>query len=457
MDAQFLHFDEFKSPGANGNRNSQVNPTSFRLLLVFGGTRARIDRLDIPVYPTLQMVLRMTRLTRFLLMVATTLVSPAVAQPTGPLQPAILPDNILVRGHFQNARIRFEQGQVGHVAFIGGSITEMNGYRPMVMELLQRRFPTTKFNFTAAGISSTCSTTGAFRLQDHVLAKGPVDLFFVEFAVNDDQDAGHAHREAVRGLEGIIRHTREHNPRADIVITYFVNPGMLKQWQAGETPLAVKAHEMVANHYQVPAINLARQVSQSIAAGDLTWALFGGTHPKPFGNRIAARMIDQLMTLTWEEKKSDQAIAHPLPDPLDPYSYFRGRLIDVGTAKLSGNAAVKIPDWKAIGGGFRGRFGNRDLACLEGPEGAIELQFTGSAVGAFVLAGPDAAKVTASVDGSPAKTIDLFHRFSKGLHYPRTVMFATDLDSGKHTLTLRVDAAAQPKKQAARILNFVAN
>ena len=41
-------------------------------------------------------------------------------------------------------------------------------------------------------IASTCSTTGAFRLRDDVLIKGPVDLFFIEFAVNDDQDAGHA-------------------------------------------------------------------------------------------------------------------------------------------------------------------------------------------------------------------------------------------------------------------------
>ena len=139
------------------------------------------------------------------------------------------------RGSLTNSRIQFEQKKVGHVAFMGGSITEMNGYRPLVCDLLKRRFPETKFTFTDAGIASTCSTTGAFRLATDVLAKGPVDLFFVEFAVNDDQDAGHARRECIRGMEGIIRHVRAHNPNADIVLIYFVNPAMLKTIQAEST------------------------------------------------------------------------------------------------------------------------------------------------------------------------------------------------------------------------------
>ncbi|MCA9172350.1 MAG: hypothetical protein KDB23_32015, partial [Planctomycetales bacterium] len=40
--------------------------------------------------------------------------------------------NIHLRGTFSNARLRFKNDKQGHVAFIGGSITEMNGYRPMV-------------------------------------------------------------------------------------------------------------------------------------------------------------------------------------------------------------------------------------------------------------------------------------------------------------------------------------
>ncbi|MEC8972787.1 MAG: SGNH/GDSL hydrolase family protein, partial [Verrucomicrobiota bacterium] len=69
--------------------------------------------------------------------------------------------NVISRGGLQNARIQFEQKRTGRVAFIGGSITQMEGYRPMVSNWLQSQFPKTKFEFINAGISSTDSQTGA--------------------------------------------------------------------------------------------------------------------------------------------------------------------------------------------------------------------------------------------------------------------------------------------------------
>ena len=60
-------------------------------------------------------------------------------------------ENITLRGGLNNARIAFESKKIGHVAFMGGSITEMKGYRPIIMEWLQKRYPETNFNFTNAG------------------------------------------------------------------------------------------------------------------------------------------------------------------------------------------------------------------------------------------------------------------------------------------------------------------
>ena len=142
-------------------------------------------------------------------------------------------DFVSLRGNYLNSLKKFRDDRKGHVAFLGGSITEMNGYRPMVCEWLQKRFPDTDFTFTNAGIASTCSNTGAFRLHRDVLSEGPVDLLFVEFAVNDDQDAGHDATGCIQGMEGVIRQTRLLNPRTDIVMTHFVNPGMLETLAAG--------------------------------------------------------------------------------------------------------------------------------------------------------------------------------------------------------------------------------
>jgi len=380
-------------------------------------------------------------------------------------EPGPAPDaNVILRGNLDNCRIRFERSRQGRVAFMGGSITEMNGYRPMVCEILKRRFPKTEFTFIDAGIASTCSTTGAFRLQSDVLEnpalKGkPVDLFFVEFAVNDDQDAGHARRECIRGMEGIVRHCRRSHPAMDIVIVYFVNPGMLETIQAGKTPLPVAAHEEVARHYGVSSIYLAREVAERIAAGALTWKEFGGTHPAPEGNAICAGMIDRLMGRAWAQPLAVDAAEkpHAIPEPLDPLSYFRGRFVNPKEADAGEGWTLGVPDWDKLKGGKRGRFTSIPLLCGETPGAELTLEFTGTAVGAYVLAGPDAGVVEATVDGGPARRVDLYHRFSANLHYPRTVMFATELEPGQHTLELRIDGKSTSGGHAVRIVRFGVN
>ena len=389
----------------------------------------------------------------------------AAAGPKAPEGAAVKPTpaaaNVTARGEMINSRLRFERARKGHVAFIGGSITEMNGYRPMVCEMLTRRFPQTQFTFTDAGIASTCSTTGAFRLARDVLSKGPVDLLFVEFAVNDDQDAHHAARECIRGMEGIARRTRNHNPNADIVITYFVNPDMLRLLQAGKTPLPVAAHEKVAQRYAIPTIHLAREVAQRIAAGEFDWKKFGGVHPAPFGNRLCAEMIRSLLDAAWAKPLPKNAAPkpHALPEPIDPASYARGRLVDVATAKAGDGWKLHVPPWKQIKGSFRRRFAGRKLLTSDRPGAELTLAFEGTAVGAYVLAGPDAGTVEARVDGGEPRKVDLYHHYSRSLHYPRTVMFAADLKPGPHKLTLRMTAERNARSggTAMRVLHFVAN
>src|SRR5437762_13081045 len=46
-------------------------------------------------------------------------------------------DNVRARGSLDNSRLKFQTERKGSVGFIGGSITEMEGYRPMVCELLK--------------------------------------------------------------------------------------------------------------------------------------------------------------------------------------------------------------------------------------------------------------------------------------------------------------------------------
>ena len=364
-------------------------------------------------------------------------------------------ENITPQGSFSNARLAFEKKNVGRVAFMGGSITEMNGYRPMVAKWLEERFPKTKFEFINAGISSTCSTTGAFRLHRDVLDHGPIDLFFIEFAVNDDQDAGHSKESCIRGMEGIIRQMRRKSPRADLAVTYFVNPGMLEQLQAGKNPLPMTAHESVLEKYGISRVHLARELAHQIKEGTFSWQKFGGTHPKEPGNRLCANMHIEMLDKAWGAKKAKAFNDKKLPvQPIDANSYFNGRFLSPGEATLTDGWKFSEPDWKSISGRKRSRYLGRPLLHSENPGKPIRLKFEGQAIGAFVSAGPDAGILKFVIDGKRKGSIDLHHRYSGGLHYPRTVMFAHNLAPGPHEIELSIKTG---KRSATRILEFCIN
>ena len=376
----------------------------------------------------------------------------AAKPPAVPDNPEEMRTNARLRGTLLPSRRKFTGG-TGHVAFLGGSITEMDGYRPIVMDQLRRRYPNTKFTFTNAGVSSTCSTTGAFRLAEDVLAKGPVDLLLVEFAVNDDQDAHHARRECVRGMEGIIRHVRRHNPQADIIMVHFVNEGMLAKLAKGEEPLSSGAHEEVAQRYGVSTVQVGRELTRRIQAKTMDWKQYGGVHPAKAGNQMAADLVrlvlDQAESIRSE---SGQVSPYPLPDPLDPNSYERGNFLPNSSPTLGEGWELSKPPWPQLKGECRPRFRNLDLLWTQTPGAMMTAPFTGRTLGAYVLAGPDAGTVEVSIDGGPFNPVPLKHPFSGGLHYPRTVILAGSLADGKHTARIRLAKADQAT--AARIVRL---
>lgn len=371
--------------------------------------------------------------------------------------------NFTLRGNFNNSRLQFEQGKKGHVAFIGGSITEMNGYRPIVCDMLKKRFPNTEFNFTAAGISSTCSSTGAFRLNRDVLSKGPLDLLFVEFAVNDDQDAAHSRENCIRGMEGIIAQARAHNPNVDIVITHFVNESILQKLQNGEKPVSVQAHSDAAEHHGISVNHLAKELAELISAEKMDWKKFGGVHPNKFGNTMCATMIENALLKEWSKPLPENAKkeAHAKKTLLDAKSYSKGRFIPLSEVKINDDWQLSVPEWKKEKlGKVRNAF--LDLPFIHSSKAGAKLSinFTGTAIGAYILAGPDSAIVRCRVDGGEAKDFDILHKHS-GFHYPRTVMFFNELEDGEHTFELEIlvnkEGRIRKGGTAFRVMNFTAN
>ncbi len=367
------------------------------------------------------------------------------------------------RGGLANCRAKFEKEKTGRVAFLGGSITAAPGWRDLVCENLKRRFPETTFDFINAGIPSLGSTPGAFRFQRDVLANGPVDLLFEEAAVNDDTN-NFSDVEQVRGMEGIVRQALLSNPKMAVVLLHFADPGKLAKFKAGETPAVIVNHERVAAHYNVPSINLAREVTERIEAGEFTWESdFKDLHPAPFGHELYANSVSRLFDAAFSGVVT--STPSPLPEPIDNASYFNGSLLnpaDVVAADsvMLGDGWKLIDHWKPDDkAGTRPGFVNVPVLATETAGATMTLTFEGRGIGVFVASGPDTGILEYRVDGGDWKSVVLFTQWSPSLHLPWAKMLASELAPGSHRLELRsaVSTDARSQGHAIRVVHFLLN
>ena len=344
-----------------------------------------------------------------------------------------------MRNGLKNSQYVFEKTKKGTVAFVGGSITGMP-WRKTVMANLKKRFPDTEFNFILAGVGSTGTMYGAFRLDRDVIQKGKVDLLFEEAAVND-QAIGRTVDQSIRGMEGIVRRARQANLNMDIVMMHFVCPDKLEDLEKGKTPHVIQSFDKVAEHYGVPTLDLTREVYERIKRGEFTWKDdFKGVHPSPFGQQLYADSIERLLDEAWSDEPT-RLKPHFWPVRLDKASYYEGKLFAPRIAKKLNGFALQT-DYNATAEGGKVRTGWNERPQLIGhkPGDSFELKFRGSAVTIQVIAGPKAGIIEHSVNGSDWVKQDLFvEKNSFKLHLNRIYILRDGLDSKKeHTLSVRI-------------------
>ncbi len=365
-----------------------------------------------------------------------------------------------VRGSLQNSFLKFENERKGRVAFLGGSITEMKGWKDRIEQQLQQRFPYTAFEFVEAGIASTGTTPGAFRLQHDVLSKGKVDLLFVEAAVNDHTNY-FTPMEQVRGMEGEIRHALLSNPEMDIILLHFIYDPFIPMVAQRQQPDVILNHERVANHYLIPSINLVQEIGERMQDGEFTWEQFGGTHPLPFGHAYYAAAINHLLDDMWKEVTPESRIRpHHIPAmPLDTFSYYDGDFLPLEQASL-GKGWRRVDSWHPDDP-YEKRRGFVDVPMLEAKQAGakLTLEFEGKAIGLFCTPGPSACVVEYSIDGKPFKKLDTFTEWSAYLYIPWVYLLETELPDTHHKLVLRIskDKNEASKGHELQIRNFVVN
>ncbi|WP_316821784.1 SGNH/GDSL hydrolase family protein [Pedobacter gandavensis] len=354
----------------------------------------------------------------------------------------------------------FEHQKTATVAFLGGSITYNRGWRNKVSADLEKRFPETKFHFIAAGIPSLGSLPHAFRLKRDVLDSGKVDLLFLEAAVNDEVN-GTDSLSQVRALEGIIRHAKLNNPKMDIILMSFADPDKTSTYHKGKVPLSVKNHELVAGHYGLPSINLAKAVSDRLANQEFSWEHdFKDLHPSEFGQELYFKAIQRLLTdaISVQQVKgvsSNLSLAKALNDG----NFSKGQYVDIQNARIK-TGWVLQQDWKPEDGkNTRKGFVHIPMLCATEAGSELSLNFVGNAIGISIVSGPDAGILSYSIDEGPEQQIDLYTQWSKSLHLPWYLLLGSNLKAGKHQLRLKISEAKNinSKGNACRIAHFLLN
>jgi len=321
------------------------------------------------------------------------------AAPEYQQQPAV---KIQPRGGIGNVIRKINAEKEIVVAYLGGSITAANGWRPMTTAWLKEKYPAAQFKEIHAAIGGTGSDLGVFRVGRDALQYNP-DLLFVEFAVND----GGAAPDAIwRQMEGIVRQTWRKDPETDIVFTYTIAANMTNDVVNGMCPRSSSAMEMLADYYRIPSVNFAVPVvdllkqdklvftAQEQPVGDRIWFAKDSCHPRTDGHQIYLDLLKE----AWAQMEKAQPVNHKsqLNGCFVKDNWEAAKMIPLDQSMLAGN-------WRKLGAdeSRQKSFGNRmgQIWMADEPGSTLKFKFKGEIAKLYDLLGPNGGQVTVTVDG----------------------------------------------------------
>lgn len=364
------------------------------------------------------------------------------------------------RAGLPNFFARLERGETLRIAYLGGSITAQEGWRPKTLKWFQQQYPKATLSEINAAIGGTGSDLGVFRLRHDVLDHKP-DLLFVEFAVND---GGASPEQIYRCMEGIVRQTWRDNPSTDICYVYTIAHGMLDTLKQGELPRSYAAMEKIARHYEIPSINMGLAVAELEKAGKLIFkgkkpktdeekAALGGkilfsddaVHPFPdTGHQVYLESIVRGMALI---KNSGMPGPHKLPEPFVADNWEAAKMVPLSRARLSAGWKKLDPATNKLAKSYSKRLPEMWKANRRGE--TIQFKFKGTSAGIYDLVGPDCGQIIVTLDDKPASIRPRFDSYCT-YHRLATLSLGSGLSNTVHTVKLEIHPD-QPDK--AKILS----
>ncbi len=376
--------------------------------------------------------------------------SPAATGNSGPAAQASTPEYhpvkaeiVRPRAGLGNVQAKLNAGETVKIAYLGGSITAANGWRPKSREWFAKQYPNAKIEEIHAAIGGTGSDLGVFRLQRDALSHNP-DLLFVEFAVND---GGAAPEQIWKAMEGIVRQTWRHNPKTDICFVYTFAVGQEKFLEQGECPRSASAMELLADHYGIPSVNFAKRIVELNQAGKLIYKQDtptaegvirfsqDGVHPLDEGHQIYRDVLAEAWPAMTTEKQPVDHSAQ-LETAFIADNWEAAKMIPIDATMLTGEWEA-LPENEGLGKSFGNRLGK--IWHSGTPGSRLTFRFQGSLLKIYDLVGPNGGQVIVSVDEKtlpkPSARFDSYCTY----HRLATLNVAQGLNpQDVHTVTLEV-------------------
>ena len=322
----------------------------------------------------------------------------------------------------------FQKAQNGEditVAYIGGSITEgynagtTEFYAKTCTDLLQGYFPDITVTGVNAGISGTPSLLGNLRLERDVLSADP-DIVFVEFAVNDGQEADYknAYESLVRTL------LTQENDIAVVLLFTVLDSGYTCQEHMSK----------IGANYDLPMISVHDSVYEEIEAGRMTWQDYSNdqSHPNAYGHKCITDFVDnyyQKVLPVVAENVGE--VSKELPDPVFSAKYMNMHYMDSATmdgVELDGFEQYDTHGSFHNGWMYRGTDGGSMKFTVECS--VLEMVFKANNSDKYGTA-------DIYVDGEKVKSV--VSNMSDGWNNPVTAYLIDNDSSAEHTVEIRME------------------
>lgn len=331
-----------------------------------------------------------------------------------------------------NVFAKLNSGQSVTIAYLGGSVTEMIGWRSNVTSWFASRYPG-KITEVNAGWSGTGSLIGAMRIQRDVIARHP-DLVFVEFAVNDlPEDQPLFIR---RNCEGIARQVWSDNAMADICFVETIAYYTEQPYLSGYYPNTVQAHYDVCDAYGIPSVNVGWALYERVLAGT-PWTDLAPdrVHPNSAGSQVYSDAV--IAYLETERTRGAPSVAHTLLTSITDFPV-------TGSTATSAVSVSPIPSgWAA----HYNEYGVSSFVQSTSLNAPITIPFAGPAAAVKIIVSPDSGTIAYSIDGGAYATTT---PSLNGYTYLWAFPIAKTLANGAHTVTFKAISGV------ARLINVEA-